>query len=77
MIEKMADVLTDFPGSPNRTRCFNHIINLVAKTVIKSFDTPKKEGADRGKDIENEGIGNEDGDWEEAYMEALEQEVLC
>jgi hypothetical protein len=41
MIEELADLLDDFPGESNRTRCFTHILNLVAKSIIKQFDVPK------------------------------------
>src|SRR6202035_3600666 len=32
-----------FPGAANRTRCFAHILNLVAKSVIRQFDVAKGE----------------------------------
>jgi len=41
MIDELADLLDDFPGESNRTRCFTHILNLVAKSIIKQFDVPK------------------------------------
>lgn len=41
MVEELADLLDDFPGAANRTRCFTHILNLVAKSIIKQFDVPK------------------------------------
>ena len=41
MIDELAVLLEDFPGAPNRTRCFTHILNLVAKSVLKQFDLPK------------------------------------
>jgi hypothetical protein len=41
MVEELADLLDDFPGESNRTRCFTHILNLVAKSIIKQFDVPK------------------------------------
>ena len=41
MIDELADLLEDFPGAANRTRCFTHILNLVAKSIIKQFDVPK------------------------------------
>jgi hypothetical protein len=41
MIEHLADILTEFPGSANRTRCYAHILNLVAKAIMKQFDAPK------------------------------------
>jgi hypothetical protein len=41
MIDELSELLEEFPGSANRTRCFNHILNLVAKSVMKQFDVPK------------------------------------
>jgi hypothetical protein len=46
MIEELADLLDDFPGETNRTRCFTHVINLVAKSIIKQFDVPKTQAGD-------------------------------
>ncbi|KAG2148429.1 hypothetical protein BD769DRAFT_1345433 [Suillus cothurnatus] len=34
MVNKLSDVLEDFSGEMNRTQCFLHIVNLVAKTLI-------------------------------------------
>jgi hypothetical protein len=41
MIDELSELLDEFPGSANRTRCFTHIINLVAKSIMKQFDLPK------------------------------------
>ena len=41
MIEELADLLRDFPGETNQTRCFTHILNLIAKSIIKQFDILK------------------------------------
>jgi hypothetical protein len=41
MIDELEDLVAAFPGEPGRTRCFAHIINLIAKSVIKQFDIPK------------------------------------
>ena len=38
MIDKLAKLLEEFPGAANRTRCFTHILNLVAKSIMKQFD---------------------------------------
>ena len=46
MINHLATLLAAFPGSANRTRCFTHILNLVAKCIMKQFDTPKKKKPD-------------------------------
>jgi hypothetical protein len=43
MIDHLAILNDDFPGSSNRTRCFAHIINLVVKSILKQFDVPKKQ----------------------------------
>jgi hypothetical protein len=42
MIDRLAGRLVDFPGAPNRTRCFTHILNLVVKSIMHQFDLPKK-----------------------------------
>jgi hypothetical protein len=42
MIDKLGEMISDFPGRANQTHCFAHVVNLVAKTIIKQFDIPKK-----------------------------------
>jgi hypothetical protein len=37
MIEELANLFDDFPDAANRTQCFTHILNLVAK----QFDVSK------------------------------------
>jgi hypothetical protein len=66
MIAALACTLDDYPGDPNRARCFNHIIALVGKRMIRQFDVPKG-GADAAldeaeKELRNlaEGIDIED-----------------
>ena len=44
MTSKLADHLAHFGGKGAQMRCFLHIINLVAKTLIRAFDLPKKNG---------------------------------
>jgi len=43
MIDELVDLLPNFPGAANRCRCFLHIVNLVAKTLLKQFEVPKKD----------------------------------
>ena len=43
MIKHLAVVIDTFPGAPNQTQCFAHILNLVAKTVLHQFEGLKKE----------------------------------
>ena len=41
MIEELANLLDNFPGEANQTRCFMHILNLFTRSIIKQFDVPK------------------------------------
>ena len=63
MINRLATTLETFPGSANQTRCFAHILNLVAKCIMKQFDAPKKpeqRGENSEGDIEAELEPNHD-----------------
>lgn len=46
MTDELSVLLEEFPGSANRTRCFTHILNLVAKSVMKQFDLPKRKAGE-------------------------------
>jgi hypothetical protein len=54
MIEELADLLKNYPGEAGRTRCFTHIINLVAKSIIRQFDIPKGKADEALDDAERE-----------------------
>ena len=54
MIEELIDQIGEFPGEANRTRCFNHIVALVAVRVVRQFDVPKKDNMDGTNDAKNE-----------------------
>ena len=41
MVEHLATLIDTFPGAPNQTRCFAHILNLVAKSILRQFEGPK------------------------------------
>ena len=45
MIEVLRCMFDDYPGDPNHTHCFNHVIALVAKWLVCQFNAPKA-GAD-------------------------------
>ena len=53
MIAELMDSIPSFPGDANRTRCFAHIVNLVAKSVLKLFDVPKKKADEALDEAEN------------------------
>ncbi|KAF6744789.1 hypothetical protein DFP72DRAFT_825141 [Ephemerocybe angulata] len=40
MITELAKLVDTFQGPINQTRCFLHIVNLVARTTIRLFDPP-------------------------------------
>jgi hypothetical protein len=42
MVEHLATLIEHFPGAANQTRCFTHILNLVAKSILRQFDVKKK-----------------------------------
>jgi hypothetical protein len=44
MVEHLSTLVDNFPGAPNQTRCFIHILNLVAKSVLRQFNVAKKSG---------------------------------
>ena len=44
MIEHLANLIESFPGAANQTRCFTHILNLIAKSVLRQFEAPKSKG---------------------------------
>jgi nucleoside-diphosphate-sugar epimerase len=42
MIEHLSTLVENFPGTANQTRCFTHVLNLAAKSILCQFDVPKK-----------------------------------
>lgn len=54
MIEELANLLDDFPGPANQTRCFTHVLNLVVKSIIRQFDSPKSKNDKRLNEATNE-----------------------
>jgi hypothetical protein len=71
MTTELANIVGHFGGETARTRCFLHVVNLVAKSLLKQFDIPKKV-ANEGEedlqaiaqeiDLENEATIAENGD---------------
>ena len=46
MIEHLSTLVENFPGAANQTRCFTHILNLVAKSILRQFEVRKKTNDD-------------------------------
>jgi hypothetical protein len=73
MVDRMGEELEDFAGEVARTRCFDHILSLGAKTVTKLFDLPKTKAGDTRSTEEQELMDLAgDIDLEETYMQQLE-----
>jgi ribosomal protein S13 len=70
MIDHLATLLENFPGQANRTCCFTHILNLVAKCIMKQFDEPKKKNIGKMEDTELE-----EADDLAAALDDLEEEL--
>lgn len=54
MTEELGTLIPEFPGEANRGRCFLHITNLVAKSLLKLFDLPKKKAEQAASAAEHE-----------------------
>lgn len=57
MIADLAELNESFAGLANHIRCFAHVNNLVAKTVLNQFDT--RRGADATAGSEGAGEGDD------------------
>lgn len=68
MVTELADQIETFGGNASRIRCFLHVLNLVAKTILAQFDTCKDIG---GGDYELRNLARE---LEEAEIQAIETE---
>ncbi len=67
----MAALLQAFPGAANRTRCFAHILNLVAKCIMKQFDAPKKK---KGAEVDDFDDNENDATDLQVALDELEDE---
>ena len=52
MINELAKLVDDFPGSANQTRRFLHILNLIVKSIIQQFDVPTSNKLSDGNDVD-------------------------
>lgn len=66
MIDEMADLIENFPGAANQTRCFLHILNLTAKSILQQFEVPRK------KKTGDDGEGD-DGDDKKTLNKAMNE----
>ncbi|PBK68118.1 hypothetical protein ARMSODRAFT_839630, partial [Armillaria solidipes] len=38
MVDALATCISSFPGQAHHVRCFAHVVNLVAKSLLKQFE---------------------------------------
>jgi len=51
MIKYLGNTLDEFPGPANQTWCFVHTINLIARSILKPFEEPKKKDVQAFNDM--------------------------
>jgi len=51
MIQYLGNTLDDFRGSDNQTWCFVHMVNLIAKSILKPFDMQKSKKPQSFNDV--------------------------
>jgi hypothetical protein len=81
MIESLAQIMSNFSGEANRARCLAHIVNLVAKIILRQFDMPKRNknpknnepGLDNEVEYGNDDEG-EDGSNDDETARVLDRE---
>lgn len=56
---------TSFKGPRTRVRCFAHVLNLVAKTLLVQFDSNTKNKPAKSASEENESSEDDDEGWED------------
>jgi len=74
MIKCIGRSLEKFPGPANQTRCFAHTVNLIAKSILKPFDTRKAENTQAFEDALAEIHEQAKGDDEKEGGEDEEEE---
>jgi hypothetical protein len=54
MIDALPTMVEGFPGAPNHTRCFNHVVALVAIWIVRQFDITSSGDSDTLDEAERE-----------------------
>ena len=74
MIQEMEDMIVSFRGGRARSRCFCHIINLVAKMVLRQFEPPERKKKRGSHQPEEDGFEPPDelSEWEKDLREMME-----
>ena len=62
MVDVLSDIIPTFDGQANQVRCFDHVVNLVAKTALELFDSKKQVGGVEPSDDDDD---DDDGGYED------------
>jgi hypothetical protein len=54
MIDELSHLIPSYPGDASQARCFNHVVALVAKSVVRQFDVPKGQAEEALDEAERE-----------------------
>ena len=78
MVESLATIMSNFPGEANRARCLAHIVNLVAKIILRQFDEPrkKKKKTDDVLDMLTGNDGGNDGGTEQITVDEKAEKIV-
>jgi hypothetical protein len=75
MVESLAEIMSHFAGEANRARCLAHIVNLVAKIILRQFDKSKKKKKKNNEpQLPNDTNDTENNDLEDNELEDLADE---
>lgn len=72
MVRELQKLIPAFAGEASLTRCFLHVVNLVAKTTIRVFDVPRK---DKDSNDDDAATGDAVLDQARQELEKLAQNV--
>lgn len=71
MVDCLELILPNLDGSRALTRCFAHVINLVAKSLLKLFDVKKKPKKKAGEEDGEEGDDRDEDDEDELDVDTI------
>lgn len=71
MIAELADLLPGF-SVVNHTRCFLHVVNLIARSLVRQFDVPKSKKKDPPTANDTPAAPDDDNDPDSALRELAE-----
>ena len=75
MVEALATIMSHFSGEANHAQCLAHIVNILAKIILRQFNIPKKKNKNK-KDLPEDrmAVDEDDDDQEEINEEMLYKE---